>query len=457
MSSQKEVYRQKQLQEKFQAILNGLLRDEDNKYCVDCDAKGPRWASWNIGIFLCIRCAGIHRNLGTHISKVKSVNLDTWSPDQVESMTEMGNSRARAVYEANLPDGFRRPQTDSSSLEAFIRQKYEQKRYIAKEWVPPARPTGKAILLASEDADKKKPRSRPTPKVASEPYLPSLVAKSRQRASSSDNESLKMPTAASVNKENNSADLLGLDDPSPKLDNSDDLFGGFLGAPAIAEVQNNTLTNTSALDKPKASSHNDLESLFGSEGQQVVQQNIDKSQSTKDSILSLYGNNSYTQPQTYGVPGSFYPGQQQPVASFTDFAGMTAQPPSNSHFPTDPQVALGGMYVSPQQMAVGYPNGAPQMAPAPQANMGMQGVMGQQMAMGGVAPSMYGNQFQQQQQQQQHQQQQQQQQQHLQQVQQQLAGIKMANPNVEANIMNNAPQWNAMPSGGQTLSTNLWQ
>ncbi|XP_014674574.1 PREDICTED: stromal membrane-associated protein 1-like isoform X3 [Priapulus caudatus] len=419
MSSQKEVYRQKQLQEKFQAILNGLLRDEDNKYCVDCDAKGPRWASWNIGIFLCIRCAGIHRNLGTHISKVKSVNLDTWSPDQVESMTEMGNSRARAVYEANLPDGFRRPQTDSSSLEAFIRQKYEQKRYIAKEWVPPARPTGKAILLASEDADKKKPRSRPTPKVASEPYLPSLVAKSRQRASSSDNESLKMPTAASVNKENNSADLLGLDDPSPKLDNSDDLFGGFLGAPAIAEVQNNTLTNTSALDKPKASSHNDLESLFGSEGQQVVQQNIDKSQSTKDSILSLYGNNSYTQPQTYGVPG--------------------------------------GMYVSPQQMAVGYPNGAPQMAPAPQANMGMQGVMGQQMAMGGVAPSMYGNQFQQQQQQQQHQQQQQQQQQHLQQVQQQLAGIKMANPNVEANIMNNAPQWNAMPSGGQTLSTNLWQ
>ena len=45
---------------------------------------GPRWASWNIGVFVCIRCAGIHRNLGVHISKMKSVNLDTWAPDQIE-------------------------------------------------------------------------------------------------------------------------------------------------------------------------------------------------------------------------------------------------------------------------------------------------------------------------------------------------------------------------------------
>jgi stromal membrane-associated protein len=51
----------------------------------------------------------------------------------------MGNSKARAVYEANLPDNFRRPQTDST-LEAFIRSKYEHKKYIAKEWVQPPTP-----------------------------------------------------------------------------------------------------------------------------------------------------------------------------------------------------------------------------------------------------------------------------------------------------------------------------
>ncbi len=146
--------KQKLVQDKCQQILTELLRDEDNKYCVDCDSKGspvegapiptlisifsfhtgPRWASWNLGIFLCIRCAGIHRNLGVHISRVKSVNLDSWTPEQVGSIQNMGNSKARAVYEANLPDNFSRPQTDSS-LESFIRAKYEHKKYIAKEWV----------------------------------------------------------------------------------------------------------------------------------------------------------------------------------------------------------------------------------------------------------------------------------------------------------------------------------
>ena len=115
----------------FPRLFSNLLRDEDNKYCVDCDAKGPRWASWNLGIFLCIRCAGIHRNLGVHISKVKSVNLDTWTPEQVAAIKEMGNSRARAVFEANVPEGFRRPQSDSA-LEAFIRTKYEQRKYVAR-------------------------------------------------------------------------------------------------------------------------------------------------------------------------------------------------------------------------------------------------------------------------------------------------------------------------------------
>lgn len=56
-----------------------------------------------------------------------------------QSLQQMGNSRARAVYEANLPDSFRRPQTDSS-LESFIRAKYEHKKYIAREWVPPVIP-----------------------------------------------------------------------------------------------------------------------------------------------------------------------------------------------------------------------------------------------------------------------------------------------------------------------------
>lgn len=45
---------------------------------------GTRWASWNIGVFLCIRCGGLHRKLGTHISRVKSVTLDSWTEEEVQ-------------------------------------------------------------------------------------------------------------------------------------------------------------------------------------------------------------------------------------------------------------------------------------------------------------------------------------------------------------------------------------
>jgi stromal membrane-associated protein len=81
---------------------------------------------------MCIRCAGIHRNLGVHISRVKSVNLDAWTPEQIETIQKGGNAKAKGRYEANLPANFRRPQ-DDYSVEQFIRNKYERKLYISKD------------------------------------------------------------------------------------------------------------------------------------------------------------------------------------------------------------------------------------------------------------------------------------------------------------------------------------
>ncbi|XP_038594023.1 stromal membrane-associated protein 1-like [Micropterus salmoides] len=132
MTTRSEREKAQKLNEQHQAILSKLLREDDNKYCADCEAKGPRWASWNLGVFMCIRCAGIHRNLGVHISRVKSVNLDQWTPEQIQSMVDMGNSRARKLYEAHLPENFRRPQTDQA-VEVFIRDKYERKKYYDEE------------------------------------------------------------------------------------------------------------------------------------------------------------------------------------------------------------------------------------------------------------------------------------------------------------------------------------
>ncbi|KAF8607432.1 Arf GTPase activating protein [Ceratobasidium sp. AG-I] len=70
--------------ERHQRILQDLLQQPGNDICADCKSRAPRWSSWNLGIFICVQCASIHRKIGTHITKVKSVNLDAWSKEQIE-------------------------------------------------------------------------------------------------------------------------------------------------------------------------------------------------------------------------------------------------------------------------------------------------------------------------------------------------------------------------------------
>ncbi|KAH7910018.1 hypothetical protein BJ138DRAFT_1066042 [Hygrophoropsis aurantiaca] len=116
-------------------ILRELVRQPDNKVCADC--KHPRWASWNLGVFLCIRCSGIHRGMGTHISRVKSVDLDMWTPDQMDSIQKWGNRRANLYWEAHLKAGHVPP---DHKMESFVRSKYESRRW-ALDGPPPADPS----------------------------------------------------------------------------------------------------------------------------------------------------------------------------------------------------------------------------------------------------------------------------------------------------------------------------
>ncbi len=64
---------------------------------------GPDWASVNLGLFMCIRCSGIHRSLGTHISFVRSTVIDDWKQEQIDTMCRVGNAKARAYWEARGP------------------------------------------------------------------------------------------------------------------------------------------------------------------------------------------------------------------------------------------------------------------------------------------------------------------------------------------------------------------
>ena len=111
-----------------QHTIKALLKLEGNKICADCKRnKHPRWASWNLGVFVCIRCSGIHRGMGTHISRVKSVDLDSWNDEQLQSVLRWGNARANKYWEAKLAAGH---MPAEAKLENFIRTKYESKRWI---------------------------------------------------------------------------------------------------------------------------------------------------------------------------------------------------------------------------------------------------------------------------------------------------------------------------------------
>ncbi|ORX90162.1 Arf GTPase activating protein [Basidiobolus meristosporus CBS 931.73] len=91
--------------------LSSLFQIPENNVCADCGKKDPRWASHNLGVFICIGCSGIHRSLGTHISKVKSVDLDKWTEDQLENMMRWGNARANKYWQAKLPADFQPPES----------------------------------------------------------------------------------------------------------------------------------------------------------------------------------------------------------------------------------------------------------------------------------------------------------------------------------------------------------
>ncbi|XP_047126241.1 stromal membrane-associated protein 2 [Hydra vulgaris] len=296
----------KQQKEKHHAILRELVKETSNKTCADCLSKGPRWASWSLGVFVCIRCAGIHRNLGVHLSKVKSVDLDSWNSDQVENMLKWGNKRAGEYYECYLPTEFCRP-NENHAVETFIRNKYEKKLYIMKDGEPAPNDSSK-ISLVKEGENNEKEKTQPS---------------TRQRKERSDEQ--KAPnnnTILDIATKNTESSSKVVSHPPIKSSSTNDLLSLFTPSQNDAKVD---LVRTSASSNNLLSfdgSHSSFEHSSTELSQPVAHDLFQMSTSTpsvpqepqksaKDSILSLYATGNTSQQKVYGIPGGVYLPQQQ--------------------------------------------------------------------------------------------------------------------------------------------------
>ena len=109
--------------------------DQGNSFCADCGSNSKvEWVSLNLGIVLCIECGGIHRSLGTHISKIRSLTLDihSFTDDIVELLMQVGNRVSNMVWEGALDRTTKiEPWANREQRLRFITSKYVERVYVA--------------------------------------------------------------------------------------------------------------------------------------------------------------------------------------------------------------------------------------------------------------------------------------------------------------------------------------
>ncbi|EIM19393.1 Arf GTPase activating protein [Wallemia mellicola] len=112
-----------------------VLAKPHNRCCADCRSPDPLWASWQLDlipmvIFICINCSGWHRSLGSHISKVKSIELDDWTTEQIKLADRTGNDKCNLYWEANKPSDIPIPKPNTSEIGSYITCKYKDKLWV---------------------------------------------------------------------------------------------------------------------------------------------------------------------------------------------------------------------------------------------------------------------------------------------------------------------------------------
>ncbi|XP_063087141.1 arf-GAP with SH3 domain, ANK repeat and PH domain-containing protein 1 isoform X5 [Cavia porcellus] len=122
------------LEDLTKAIIEDVQRLPGNDVCCDCGSSEPTWLSTNLGILTCIECSGIHREMGVHISRIQSLELDKLGTSELLLAKNVGNNSFNEIMEANLPSPSPKPtpSSDMTVRKEYITAKYVDHRFSRK-------------------------------------------------------------------------------------------------------------------------------------------------------------------------------------------------------------------------------------------------------------------------------------------------------------------------------------
>ncbi|XP_077872837.1 arf-GAP with SH3 domain, ANK repeat and PH domain-containing protein 1 isoform X5 [Ictidomys tridecemlineatus] len=122
------------LEDLTKAIIEEVQRLPGNDVCCDCGSSEPTWLSTNLGILTCIECSGIHREMGVHISRIQSLELDKLGTSELLLAKNVGNNSFNDIMEANLPSPSPKPtpSSDMTVRKEYITAKYVDHRFSRK-------------------------------------------------------------------------------------------------------------------------------------------------------------------------------------------------------------------------------------------------------------------------------------------------------------------------------------